>query len=78
MSSVLTVEELAETLRIAVSSAYRLVQRGDVRSVRVGRAIRIPVEAVKQFLSQHPDPADDKNRDGATQQPEPVGLEKES
>ena len=78
MSNVITVEELAETLRIAVSSAYRLVQRGDVRSVRVGRAIRIPVEAVNQFLSQHPDPADDENRDGATQQPEPVGLEKES
>ena len=62
MSSVLTVEELAETLRIAPSSAYGLVRRGDVRSVRVGRAIRIPAEAVDQFLSRQPDAADDKRQ----------------
>ena len=62
MNSVLTVEELAETLRIAVSSAYALVQRGDVRSIRVGRAIRIPAEAVDQFLSQQPSTADDRER----------------
>jgi len=60
MSSVLTVEELAETLRIAVSSAYGLVRRGDVRSVRVGRAIRIPAEAVDQFLSQQRGITDDR------------------
>ena len=63
MSSVLTVEELAETLRIAPSSAYGLVRRGDVRSVRVGRAIRIPAEAVDQFLSRQPDGANDKGRE---------------
>jgi excisionase family DNA binding protein len=62
MSSVLTVEELAEKLRVAVSSAYGLVQRGDVRSVRVGRAIRIPAEAVDQFLSQQPDIANHKGQ----------------
>ncbi len=63
MSSVLAVEELAETLRIAVSSAYGLVRRGDVRSVRVGRrAIRIPAEAVDQFLSRQPDAADHREQ----------------
>jgi len=62
MSSVLTVEELAETLRIAPSSAYGLVQRGDVRSVRVGRAIRIPAEAVDQFLSRQADAADHREQ----------------
>jgi excisionase family DNA binding protein len=62
MSSVLTVEELAETLRIAVSSAYGLVRRGEVRSVRVGRAIRIPAEAVDQFLSQQRGTNDDRER----------------
>ncbi len=63
MSSVLTVIELAETLRIAPSSAYGLVRRGDVRSVRVGRAIRVPAEAVNEFLSRQPDGADDREED---------------
>ena len=68
MSSVLTVEELAETLRIAVSSAYGLVQRGDVRSVRVGRAIRIPAEAVDQFLNhQRSSAAPQMTRNGSSE-----------
>jgi excisionase family DNA binding protein len=50
MLNVLTVADLAERLRIGRSSAYKLVSDGDVRSIRVGRVIRIPAEAVEQFL----------------------------
>lgn len=51
MAAVLTVDELAESLRISRGSAYELVHTGKVRSIRVGRATRIPAEAVESFLA---------------------------
>ncbi len=50
-SGVLTVEELAERLRIGVRSAYLAVERGDVPSIRIGRLIRIPEAAVDRLLA---------------------------
>ena len=55
MPSVLTVDELAEQLRIGRSSAYQLVNDGQIRSIRVGRAIRIPTDAVDRFLNGEPE-----------------------
>lgn len=46
----LTVPELAQALRIGRNSAYQLVNDGIIRSIRVGRSIRIPRTAVMQFL----------------------------
>lgn len=46
----LTVSELAQALRIGRNSAYQLVNDGTIRSIRVGRCIRIPRTAVEQFL----------------------------
>lgn len=50
-ADVLTVEDLAKRLKIGRSSAYTLVRDGQVRSIRVGRVIRIPVEALERFLA---------------------------
>ena len=47
---VLKVEDLAKLLRCGRSQAYTLVREGHVRSVRVGRSIRIPKQAVIDFL----------------------------
>lgn len=46
----LTVHDLASLLRIGRNAAYQLVKDGTVRSIRVGRSIRIPREALLQFL----------------------------
>ena len=55
-SQILTVRELASFLRIGINSAYRLVRKGNIRSVRVGRQYRIPRQAVDEYLSkQHTD-----------------------
>lgn len=51
MSNVLKVTELAEALRVGRSAAYQLVREGEIRSIRVGRAIRIPAEALDEYLS---------------------------
>lgn len=49
--TILTVKELAEYLRIGRDSAYGLVRSGQIRSVRIGRQIRIPRAAVDVYLS---------------------------
>lgn len=46
----LTVSELAKVLRIGRNSAYQLVSDGTIRSIHVGRSIRIPRTALMQFL----------------------------
>lgn len=45
----LTVEELAETLKISLSTAYTLVRSGRVRYIRVGAQYRIPVSALDEL-----------------------------
>lgn len=46
----LTVTELAKVLRIGRNSAYQLVSDGTIRSIHVGRSIRIPRTALMQFM----------------------------
>ena len=46
----LTVEEMASVLRIGRNPAYQLVKDGDIQSIRVGRSIRIPRNALIQFV----------------------------
>lgn len=38
----LTVPEVARTLRISRSAAYRLVEAGTIPAVRLGRSVRVP------------------------------------
>ena len=46
----LKVEELASALDIGKTSAYRLVRSGAIRHTRIGRLIRIPADAVDEYL----------------------------
>lgn len=48
---VLTVSELADLFQIGRSSAYNLVKTHRIRSIRIGRCIRIPRTAVEEYLS---------------------------
>ena len=48
---VITVDGLMTILHIGRNTAYDLVRAGKIRSVRVGKQIRIPREAVIQFLA---------------------------
>lgn len=49
---VLTVEDLVPILGIGRNTAYELVRCGQIRSVRAGKKIRIPKEAIAEFLSR--------------------------
>jgi excisionase family DNA binding protein len=50
MSELLTLDELAARLRSGKRTAERLVARGDIRSVKVGRKRLVPEDAVEQYL----------------------------
>lgn len=47
---VLRVEDLIPILDIGRNTAYELVRSGQIRSVKVGRQIRVPRDAVVDFL----------------------------
>jgi excisionase family DNA binding protein len=47
----LKVREVAEILRCGKNQAYELIQRGEIRSVRIGRAVRVTREALEEFLA---------------------------
>ena len=48
---VFRVEDLMPILSIGRNSAYALVRSGAIRSVRIGRQLRIPRDALEEFLN---------------------------
>jgi excisionase family DNA binding protein len=46
---VLKVKEVAGELRVGINQAYELIQRGEIRSVRIGRVVRVTREALDDF-----------------------------
>lgn len=48
----LKVEELMPVLGIGRNSAYELVRSGQIRSIRIGKKIRVPKEALVCFLGK--------------------------
>ena len=51
----LRVEDLMPILAIGRNTAYELVRSGKIRSIRVGRKIRVPKDAVAAFLGESND-----------------------
>lgn len=47
----LRVEELMPILDIGRNTAYQLVRSGAIQSIRIGRQLRIPKQALIDFLS---------------------------
>lgn len=47
---ILRVEDLMPLLGIGRNTAYELIRSGQIRSIRIGRQIRIPREALLDFL----------------------------
>ena len=49
-NTLLKVEELAARIRVSRSTAYALVRSGEIKSIEVGGARRVPVAAVTAWL----------------------------
>ena len=48
---IVTVEQLAEMLKIGRNTAYELVRANIIKSVRVGRNIRIPKQTIIEYIT---------------------------
>lgn len=48
----LTVQEAASALRLGRSTVYELIQRGDLEVVHIGRACRVPTDALARFVNE--------------------------
>jgi len=48
----LTVNQAAGCLSLSRSHLYRYVQTGELRSVKIGRARRVPVSALEEFVQR--------------------------
>lgn len=49
-----SVDELARVLEIGRNQAYAAVRSGQIRSIRLGKRIRIPTAAIVQLLEGEP------------------------
>ena len=48
----LRVEDLMSILGTGRNTAYELVRSGKIRSIRIGRQLRIPKDAIQDYLAQ--------------------------
>jgi excisionase family DNA binding protein len=49
--SFLTVQEVADIMRVSTMTVYRMVHAGDIPAIRFGRSFRIPASAVSQMVA---------------------------
>ena len=54
---VLTPEEAADLLKIGRTKIYALIQRGELRSIRIDKSRRIPYAALEAFVEAKLDAA---------------------
>ena len=52
----LTIPEAAEQLRIGRTLIYELISAGELEVVHIGRASRVPLEALRDFVAARADP----------------------
>lgn len=57
--ALLTVPEAARRLSLGRATAYRMVQMGELPSVRIGRAVRVPAQALAAWIAAHTRGGDD-------------------
>lgn len=56
-TQLLTVPEVAARLQLSRTHTYLLIERGDIATVRIGRAVRITEKALADFVEVRTNPA---------------------
>jgi excisionase family DNA binding protein len=52
MGGLLTVLQAAEALALSIKTIYKLVARGEVQGLKLGRSVRVVKESVEAFLQR--------------------------
>jgi excisionase family DNA binding protein len=47
---IITIEQLMEILDVGRNKAYELLQTGQIKAFKIGKAYRIPTQCVKEFV----------------------------
>jgi excisionase family DNA binding protein len=50
LTDLLTVAEIAASMRVSKMTVYRLMQSGEIESIRFGRSYRVSKTAVQRYL----------------------------
>lgn len=48
----ISVDEMAETLHISRSSAYNLLQKGEIRCFKIGAHYKIPANTIDDYIKR--------------------------
>ena len=49
----LTVPQVAKALALSRAMVYLLIQRGDLRAIHIGRAVRISISELRQWVQKY-------------------------
>ncbi|WP_378742917.1 helix-turn-helix domain-containing protein [Nocardia brasiliensis] len=49
----LTIAEAAAIMRVSKMIVYRLVHKGDLPAIREGRSLKVPEQAVYDYIREH-------------------------
>src|SRR5262249_1980672 len=52
LATLMTISETAAILRLATRSIRRMIERGELKAVRVGRSIRIRQQDIREIISE--------------------------
>jgi excisionase family DNA binding protein len=52
-SRLLTGKDVAHLLKISSSQAYKIMRRGELPAVHIGRSIRVKPEDLEEFITQN-------------------------
>ncbi len=47
-----TAEEISEMLKISLSSAYTLLNSGQIATIRIGRSVRVKKEDLEEYIKK--------------------------
>ncbi len=61
---VLTVQEVADYLKVTTKTVYELVRQGELPSFRIGRAVRCRQSAVEAFIERRLEEASPRSEKG--------------
>lgn len=49
----LTIPEVAKRLKVSDYRAYELARQGSLKSIRLGKTVRVKLSAIDEYLSRH-------------------------
>jgi excisionase family DNA binding protein len=61
-TEIMTIEELADYLKVSKSTLYKLVQHGGLPAQKIGKQWRFHKNAVDDWFREHPDRAGQEKR----------------